>query len=44
MFYKVLLPITKNDYETIQDITKWCDTACVGDTYTFRDGIINILF
>ena len=41
--YDKMMLITGNDHEISQDVASWCELASEGETYTFREGQINII-
>ena len=40
--YDRMMKITDGDHEISDDAASWCETACIGDVYEFREGIIKI--
>lgn len=41
--YDKMMEITDGDHEISSDAASWCELACVGETYEFREGIIEIV-
>lgn len=41
--YDMMMDITGNDHEISCDIASWCELACVGEVYTFREGYVEII-
>ena len=41
--YNKMMEITGGDHEISSDAASWCELACVGETYEFREGIIEIV-
>lgn len=41
--YDMMMDITGNDHEISCDIASWCELAGVGETYTFREGYVEIV-
>ena len=40
--YETMMKITDNDHEISSDAASWCELASVGETYEFREGVIEI--
>ena len=40
--YDLMMEITDNDHEESENAASWCELACVGETYEFREGYIEI--
>ena len=40
--YDYMMKITDGDHEISSDAASWCEIACVGETYEFREGYIEI--
>lgn len=40
--YDVMMGITDGDHEISADAASWCELASAGETYEFREGIIQI--
>lgn len=41
--YQMMMDITDNDCEESMNVSRWCELACVGEVYTFREGYIEIV-
>ena len=37
-----MMKITDGDHEISSDAASWCELACVGEIYEFREGYIEI--
>lgn len=40
--YDLMMEITDNDHEISSDAASWCELACIGGIYEFREGYIEI--
>ena len=40
--YDRMMVITDGDHEISADAASWCELACLGEVYEFREGIIRI--
>lgn len=40
--YDKVMEITDGDHEIASDAASWCELACVGEIYEFREGEIEI--
>ena len=40
--YDKMMELTDNDHEISADAASWCELACVGEIYEFREGEIEI--
>jgi len=40
--YNKMMQITGNDHEISEDAASWCELACNGEIYEFREGEIEI--
>lgn len=40
--YSLMMRITNNDHEVSSDAASWCELASVGETYNFREGVLEI--
>lgn len=40
--YDLMMEITDGDHEISSDAASWCELACIGETYEFREGYIEI--
>lgn len=41
--YDKMMEITGNDHEISSDAASWCELACIGEIYEFREGEIEIM-
>lgn len=41
--YDKMMELTDNDHEISSDAASWCELACVGERYEFREGEIEIV-
>ena len=41
--YEQMMTLTDGDYEISADAASWCELACVGEIYEFREGEIEIM-
>ena len=41
--YDYMMKITDGDHEISSDAASWCELACPGETYEFREGYIDIV-
>lgn len=41
--YDKMMEWTGNDHEISSDAASWCELAYVGETYEFREGVIEII-
>lgn len=42
--YEQMMEITANDHEISSDAASWCELACIGEIYEFREGEIEIVY
>lgn len=42
LIYNKMMEITDGDHEISSDAASWCELACVGEIYEFREGYIEI--
>ena len=40
--YERMMVVTDGDHEISADAASWCELACLGEVYEFREGIIRI--
>ena len=40
--YDYMMEITDGDHEISSDAASWCELVCIGETYEFREGYIEI--
>lgn len=41
--YDCMMKLTGGDHEISSDAASWCELACVGEIYEFREGTIEII-
>ena len=41
--YEQIMVLTDGDHEISSDAASWCELACVGEIYEFREGEIEIM-
>ena len=41
--YDKMMELTDGDHEISDDAASWCELACVGEIYEFREGEIEIM-